>query len=223
MKIEKYTGPHTSYSEVHQTNVLRWTVLFNQGDGVFKPQTKEFKCKDFFNELVAKYHGHVLGCYGFTTESIELQDEGVWVLITHIINKEAYEANVGSINKLSAAEGLPPIKLEWHTPKSCVALLPREYFKNTYLISFLTYLMRVANVDEVVTDPTWRKHPTLNIDCPFRNVFDKVMDRGFKSPDIKSYYYAGKKNDYSVKPYVSNVHNNGVASWTALMMAEGIA
>ena len=69
MKIEKYNGPHTSYSEVPQTNVLRWTVLFNQGDGVFKPQTKEFKCKDFFNELVAKYHGHVLGCYGFTTES----------------------------------------------------------------------------------------------------------------------------------------------------------
>lgn len=223
MKINK-TYPSRTYSEVGQTNPLRWTILERLSDAEFNTQSCPFKCKDFFNEVVAAYHGQPLGAYSFETKGMKLQDEGVWVLLTHIINMDSFVANIGSINKLAVADGCPPVQLLPKDKESCVALLPRRYFDNTYLISFLSYLIRVANTDDVNPDPTWKTHSTLAIDCPFRNVFDKVMARGFKSPDIKSFYYAGKAWDHNKKldsSYV--VHNNGVASWTGLMMAEGIA
>ena len=222
MKISKYTGPHTSYSEVGQTNKLRWVCLHKDADGNFSEQSKEFKCKDFFNEIVAKYHGHILGCYGFTAEPIQTNDEGVWVELRYIANQDVYEKNIGSINKLCKRDGVPEIELIRYG-KGVVCLLPRAYFNDTYLISFLTYLMRVANVDVVVEDPTWREHPTKSIDCPFASMFDVVMNRGFKTPKTaaKAYYYAGKAHNYSVKPPVSYVHNCGVLQWSSHIKAEG--
>lgn len=223
MKINK-TYPQVHYSEVGQTNPLRFTILLRKSEVEFDTQSSEFKCKDFFNEVVAAYHGQPLGAYSFETKGMKLQDEGVWVLLTHIIKMESFVQNIGSINALAAKDGAPPVELMEKDKKSCVMLLPRRYFDNTYLISFLSYLIRVANTEDVNPDPTWKTHSTLAIDCPFRNVFDKVMARGFKSPDIKSFYYAGKKHDHSQKLSSSYiVHNNGVASWTALMMAEGLA
>lgn len=223
MKINK-TYPQVHYSEMPQNNPVRFTILFKNEDGSFDTQSSEFKCKDFFNEVVAAYHGQPLGAYSFETKGMKLQDEGVWVLLTHIIKLPSFEENIRSINKLAKKDGMPEVEVHAHTLDSVVALLPRAYFNNTYLISFLSYLIRVANTEDVNPDPTWKTHSTLEIDCPFRNVFDRVMARGFKSPAIKSFYYAGKKHDHSQKLSSSHiVHNNGVASWTALMMAEGIA
>lgn len=222
IQISKYQGPHRSYAEVGQTNKLRWVCLHRAEDGTFSEQSLEFKCKDFFNEIVAKYNGHLLGCYGFTADSIQTNDEGVWVELRYIDNPEAYQQNIGSINKLAAADGLPVVELLPYK-EGFVCLLPRKYFDNTYLISFLTYLMRVANVPEVVQDPTWRVHPTLAIDCPFKSMFDAVMNRGFKTPETaaKSYYYAGHAHNYKAKPMVHLVHNNGVLSWNSLLKSEG--
>jgi hypothetical protein len=222
MQIAKYTGPHRSYAEVPQTNKLRWVCLYRAADGTFSEQSLEFKCKDFFNEIVAKYNGHLLGCYGFTADSIQTNDEGVWVELRNIDNQEAYQQNIGSINKLIAAEGLPVVELLPYK-KGFVCLLPRKFFDNTYLVSFLTYLMRVANVAEVVQDPTWREHPTKAIDCPFVSLFDVVMARGFKTPETKAkaYYYAGQAHNHAPKPAVHLVHNNGVLSWNSLLKAEG--
>ena len=223
MKINK-TYPRVQYSEMPQNNPLRFTILFKNEDGTFDTQSSEFKCKDFFNEVVAAYHGQPLGAYSFETKGMKLQDEGVWVLLTHIIKMDSFVQNIGSINRLAAGDGMPAVSLLHAADGACVALLPRSYFDNTYLISFLSYLIRVANTEDINPDPTWKTHSTLEIDCPFRNVFHKVMARGFKSPDIKSFYYAGKKHDHKQKLTSSYiVHNNGVASWTALMMAEGLA
>ena len=222
IQISKYTGPHRSYAEVGQTNKLRFVCLHRAEDGTYSEQSLEFKCKDFFNEIVAKYHGHLLGCYGFTADSIEVNEEGVWIELRHIVNQEVYQQNIGSINSLIARDGLPQLELLPYKD-GFVCLLPRQFFDNTYLISFLTYLMRVANVQEVVQDPTWREHPTRAIDCPFVSMFDVVMNRGFKTPvtSAASYYYAGHAHNYKAKPAVHLVHNNGVLSWNSLLKAEG--
>jgi len=222
IQITKYTGPHRGYSEVGQTNKLRFVCLHRAEDGTFSEQSLEFKCKDFFNEIVAKYHGHLLGCWGFEAESIQVNEEGVWVELRNIDDVEVYKQNIGSINKLIATDGLPTLELLPYKD-GFVCLLPRQFFDNTYLISLLTYLMRVANVSEVVKDPTWKEHPTKPIDCPFVSMFDVVMNRGFKTPETKAkaYYYAGHAHNYKSKPPVHLVHNNGVLSWNSLLKAEG--
>lgn len=220
-KITPYAGPHTFYAEVGQTNPLRWTCLLHEGDGVFSEQSKLWKCKDFLNEIVAKYHGHLLGCYGFTADSVQTNEEGVYVLLTNIVDKDVYSQNIGSINSLAVAQGFAPVTLIDYE-EGFVCLLPRQYFETTYPISLLTYLMRVANVGEVVADPTWLSHPTKSIDNPFASVYDEVMKQGFKTPDNvgNSYYYYGRKHDYSTQPAVSMVHNCGVSQWVCLLNAE---
>lgn len=212
------------YTESPQSNPLRWTILYRVNEQTFQAQTIEFKCKDYFNECVALYHGDVLPeIYGFVPADLKLNDEGVYVLLNNIADKACYEANVGSINNLAAQYGMPPITLMPHNSKSYIALMPRKFFDSTWLTSLVTYLLRVANVKEVVADPSWKVHPTVTVDCPFRNQFDKVMNQGFKTPcDVQSYYYAGQKGNYKEKPHASClVHNNGVASWTNLLTAEG--
>lgn len=228
IQITAYKGPHTSYAEVGQTNPLRWVCLhkeLSEGDGMcFSEQSKPWKCKDFLNEIVAKYHGDLLGCYGFTADSVQTNEEGVWVRLFHIANPEAYTANIGSINALAAAQGFPELEL-FDYEGGFVVLLPRQYFNTTYPISLLTYLMRVANTDTVVTDTTWMEHPTKSIDNPFAGVYADVMAQGFTTPDNvgNSYYYYGKNHDYSKKPQVQMVHNCGVSQWTATLKAEKAA
>jgi hypothetical protein len=222
--IKAYKGPHTSYAEVGQTNPLRWECLYKESEGVFSKQSKLWKCKDFLNEIVAKYHGHLLGCYGFTADSVQTNEEGVYVLLTNIVDKDVYRQNIGSINSLAAAQGFPTIELI-DADEGFVCLLPRKYFETTYPVSLLTYLMRVANTGTVVTDALWLEHPTKSIDNPFASVYAEVMKQGFKTPDNvgNSYYYYGKSHDYSKKPKVEMVHNCGVAQWTVMLKAEKLA
>lgn len=227
--IKPYTGPHTSYAEVGQTNQLRWICLFREADStdtslVFSEQTKQWKCKDFLNEIVAKLHGHLLGCYGFTADSVQTNDEGVWVKLLNIHNKDAYRANIGSINELARAQGFADVTLH-EIEDGFVALLPRQYFDSTYSVSLLTYLMRVSNVPHAISDKTFKEHPTKSIDNPFPAVYNQVLEQGFTTPNNVggSYYYYGRKHDYSKKPQVMMVHNCGVAQWTNTLNAEKAA
>lgn len=223
IKINPYKGPHTSYAEAGQTNPLRFVCLHLQPNGEYSEQSKEFKCKDFFNEIVAKYNGHLLGCYGFTADSIQTNDEGVWVELRHIANPTVYQANIALVNKLIDKAGLPQLELLPYKA-GFVCLLPRRFFDNTYLVSLLTYLMRVSNTSAVIEDETFMEHPTKPIDSPFKSVYAKVIKRGFVVPENpgNSYYYYGKDRDYSEKPNVMMVHNCGVAQWTTMLMAEGL-
>lgn len=226
--ISAYKGSHTSYSEVGQTNKLRWINLFlesNDGKHMkFSEQTKQWKCKDFLNECVAMRHGHELGCYGFYAASVKTNDEGIWVKLINIHDKDAYKANIGSINALARAQGFPELEL-LEIEDGFVCLLPKEYLETTYSISLLTYLMRVSNVSQVITDKSFMEHPTKAIDNPFPSVYAQVLKQGFATPENVggSYYYYGLKHDYSKKPEVMMVHNCGVSQWTCTLNAEKAA
>lgn len=231
--ISKYTGPHTSYAEVGQTNKLRWINLFREGSKdydvsskelKFSEQSKQWKCKDFLNECVAARHGHILGCYGFTADSVKTNDEGIWVKLLNIADKECYKANIGTINELAVAQGFPTLEL-LEIEEGFVCLIPAAYLETTYPVSLLTYLMRVSNVPSVITDKTFMEHPTKAVDNPFPSVYAQVLKQGFKTPENvgNSYYYYGCKHDYSKKPAVMMVHNCGVSQWTCTLNAEKAA
>lgn len=211
IKINAYAGPHTSYSEMGQSNLLRWTVLFKEDNGSYTETTRKFKCKDFFNEVIAVRHGHDLGCYGFSAESVKINEDGVYCLMTSVSNQDAFEHNLGSINVYAEKSGMPA--LSWQrNGKDEILFMPMAYFDNTYFASLLTYMIRVSNVDSKFVD--FLTHPTRKIDSPFEAHYDKAFAGGFKLPiDVKSYYYVGPKNDYSKQPPVMYVHNCGVRQW----------
>lgn len=214
-------GYQSHYNEIPQSNPLRWVILHREMADLFTAQSSEFKCKDFFNEFVAKYSGHDTSIYGFNAGAMKVNDDFLYVQLLHIADLEVYKKNIGSINALAAKNDMPPVELIIEDA-IVVAVIPRAYFKSTWLISLLTYLMRVANVKAVVEDPEWKTHPSKGADNPFSNYYDRILARGFAVPDIAtSFYFVGNSIDYKAKPQVHFVHNNGCRNWMEMLQVEG--
>ena len=211
--------PSGSYAEVPQTNPLRWVNLFRNEDGSFTHTSKRWKCKDFMNEIVRKFQGQNSQIYGFNSQDIATNEDGVWLRLLHLVNKDAFIKNLRSINSWASKCGYPPVDLEdLPSAEEVIIRIPRKYFENTYSISFLTYFIRVANVDEVVQD--WAKHPTKNIDCPFESHWDTALKQGFAPPVEGYWYYMGKKYTDLKNPMTSTVHDCGVDAWLTAVQME---
>src|SRR5215217_7220298 len=95
MKVIPFAGEY-ALSEVGQTNPLRWVVLHRTDEETFVAQTTGFKCKDYFNDLVAKYHGHELSIYGFSTAKVEVNEEGLYVQLKNITGD--FDTNLDLVN-----------------------------------------------------------------------------------------------------------------------------
>lgn len=212
----KNSIPDGSYAEVGQTNQLRWVNMFKEEDGSFSYQSCKWKCKDFLNENVRKYQGEVSAIYGYDTTNMKQNDEGMWFHLLYIHDVGVFKKNLGSISKL---KGYEPIEV--HDYKGDLILfIPRYYFENTYRISVLTYLIRVCNVTEVITD--WKNHPTKSIDNTSPTYHDRIIDRGFVEPVKGYWYYVGKMHSPQKKPQTSTVHNCGMNAWMAAADKEGL-
>lgn len=212
MKIHGTPKAEGTYAEIPQNNKLRWVILKKREDGDFEVASAIFKCKDFFNDVVASYHGKDFSIYSFDAAIMPKYDEGVYVQLLNVHNLPAFQKNVRSINSMPGACGnLDVIQLE---DGNVVMLLPRVYFDTTWQISLLTYLIRVSNVDVIIDD--WFKHPTLSTDNPFKAHFAAIMKAGFNVPvkNLKAYYYFGtKQGAKDAEAYHSSFHNNGCWNW----------
>jgi len=133
--------PGHRYNENPQVNPLRWQIFFREGD-VFHPQTIRFMCKDYFNDVVAKYYDWKVIAYGLNNTNMKLNDDGCWVVLTGIMDMDFFTINLeNTINKENPEH---PLTYEVLDGKLLV-FIPRYYFTNTYLISLLSYVIRVSN------------------------------------------------------------------------------
>jgi hypothetical protein len=222
MKFTNRALSSSDYSEINQTNPLRWYIMGRDTTGGWRHQSGQFKCKDFLNEIVSKYQGHTFCVYGFDTKNMVFEDVGVYLRLTGLVAMEAFKANIGSINAWAAKDGLPPLVIEdvSEDGKECILLMPKVYFSNTYTCSFVAYLIRVANVSTVVED--WTKHPTKAVDNPYAKYFDKAMKQGFKPPVPGYWFYLMKDHTKLSNPMAYHVHDNGVYSWFNCLAMEGM-
>lgn len=207
------------YNEIPQSNPIRWAILHRE-DGCLSYQSALFKCKDFFNEFVSKYHGFDFRVYNFDAGKMKINEEGLYVRVSGLIDFTMFLKNIRSINSLCEAKGYPPIimyEVEDLKDDEAVLLIPRKYFDSTYSISWLTYFIRVSNVNMEITD--WTKHPTKPVDNPFAKFFDKAWEQGV-TPPIDSWFYAMKKNTTLKSPDSYTVHDNGVYNWFYFMELE---
>lgn len=205
-----------SYSEIPQNNKLRWTILFKEKDGSFTPTSKEFKCKDFLNDAVAKYEGHAFKIYQFDWRGTDINDEGLYLKLSNIVDAKSFVQNIGSIKNVKGYG--EELILEQHDASTFICFIPRSYFRSTYTVSLLAYLIRVSNVDCVIED--WIKHPTKSADNPFGSKHDKIVGGGL-TPPLPYAVYCGKskttvkdvmeKTSYGEGNY--KIHDNGCAAW----------
>jgi len=202
-------------SEANQSNSLRWSILYKEADGSFTDQTGLFKCKDYFNDVVAKYHGVEIKVYGFDTVPMSLNEEGVWVLLSQLKYTDNLMPHLAMLAEKAVQDGLDPFSFE-RQENDILLFVPRCYFDSTYRISFLTGMIRIAHSEGRFNSlaELYEKYPERSRDKPFYHFQDAaLLENGFKSP-IDGWMFHGKDKPMPTQDTVSmyTVHDNGVYS-----------
>jgi len=208
------------YAEIPQINPLRWEVLYKKGN-TFTLQTGKFRCKDFFNDLVAARKGYKMCIYGFNCADITTNRAGVWLRLSEIQDYQQFVSNINStLNVFYAGTYVPLITMEQLDTTTVLMFLPSHFFSNTYKISLCTYMIRLCNYGvvfgsfkEALTSLASQEDGAIQ-DSGKALALDWMLD--VPSTYDKYWYYAGKEYN-SVKqpvPNVAVVHNNGVHNWS---------
>lgn len=207
------------YGQSPQPNPLEFAVYWLTPEEKFEPQTNWFRCRDFFNDLVAKYFGHPGRVYGFDTEKINLNDYGVWIRLRNLT--PAFYKNVELflplLKEIDVELKFVPLDDD---PTQCLVIFPRRLFDSTWLISKVTLFIRMCNEDKEYT--SW---DTLVAESPEPLVLQYrhcVTARGFMLPQEyqKYWYYSHSKvNSENEKHYIGTIHNCGFVMWEQLMGA----
>jgi hypothetical protein len=135
------------YQESPQPNKLRWMALKYIGDNTFQPVSTVFRCKDYFNDIIAAHHFKAkITVYKFKIEPQEFFNFdwiGCPVLLLNV--EDDWLKHVTYVlNPYLEKQGMPPIapiKVE----QGYFVNIPKEYMKNTLRISTLTLFMRILN------------------------------------------------------------------------------
>jgi hypothetical protein len=215
-----------SYGEVGQINALRWQIYhYNHETHEMTPQSGLIKCKDFFNDLVASYHGKPFSIYGFDSTQIQLNEEGVYFLLHNIVPslKENLEGWIVPLVKEELGCDLTFTEVN----DQLLLFIPRRVFDKTYYISLLSLLIRASNYEEVFPNfeavwiPTksgWEK------ERPQWVKDNKAPTWRFTLPEsAKDFWmYAGEKFNSTTLPEkitgdMYTVHNNGILNWSLFL------
>lgn len=208
------------YHEIDQPNPIRWQILYRQSEDrtVFEKQSGKIKCRDFFNDIVAKYNGHPPGyIYGFNADNLKLNEEGMYFYLTNLQDK--FESNiVNKVNTILVNDDSPPLEIQMLGDKAALLLIPRHYFSSTYQISLVTLMIRVSNYGEEVPDML---EDFIACNPARLDVFRK-LEEGMKTvllstktkPPLQGFwYYASEHYNSGKEKYVNQIHNNGIIGW----------
>lgn len=216
-----------SFAENIQVNPLRWQALYKNPDGSFEDQTGVFKCKDYFNDIVAKYLDIDTNAFGFDTSKMKYNEEGVYILCSQLNHIPQFLDNIELISKQAESQGFPAFSGEKINTTTCLLFFPREYFRSSYITSLLTYLVRIAHCDEAFTEFSdfITNHPTKDVDNPFREKSGQIMSLLFKEPveDCWTYLGATKKTlitKVNAMGYSTSLHNAGCYNWHYMLDLE---
>lgn len=217
-----------TYSENPQPNSIRWRIMYKNEDGSFVDQAAVMKCKDFFNDVVAKVTGNKEFIkYIFDNKDIKSNEEGIYLLLTGLNSpKTIFARNVENIINPRLKEELGCVVLMEIEPEKVMMLVPKKVWSSTYYISLLSLLIRGCNYNEKVDgwDEMFRllytkeglyNNPT---GCGYlKEEHIKVLSEvGFNVPLAeKHWFYSSGVNSEKYEDYnlSSIVHNNGVVEW----------
>lgn len=217
--LEKWSG---SYAEIGQTNPLRWQNLRPIGNGVFEAVSKQWKCKDFMNEVVTSFHtGRDFSIYGFTVEHNKFFAEGQQRLPILLHNvKAGWKDNMEVVNDYLLEQGFEDVYTEVLPNNQALINIPPIYLTNTMFMSQVTLFIRLANTETVygsineMCNDKLNKQDANNLAACFK----KPLKDFPKELEQYIWYYNDEQNlkhgaDKSATINTSLMHNCGVVSW----------
>lgn len=211
------------YSEASQNNPIRWQVFTRNGD-TFIPQTGKFMCKDYLNDVCAKYNGKNVYAYGLKNHDMKLNDDGIWLQLTGITKLEVLMHNI----QCCINDENPEYPLTFEEYKGTIlAFVPRYYFNQTYLVSLLSYIIRISNGDkkfkdfkDALTSKNCQADPAI-----YGKGIQLALSWGFSVPEeFQKYwsYYSDSFNSALDNYEGSTIHNCGVMAWSKDMTTKQI-
>lgn len=218
-----------SYAEEGQINPLKWKCLYREpGTNNFKDTSGWWICKDFLNDCVAYYAiGYKFGVYGWGN-AIQKNDEGMYLLLKNVKDRDLFLQNLEVINKrMNEDLGVVLAAMPLEPVDQLIILIPTELFKNTYLISEITLLIRLSNYGKKFS--AWKDffgdilhHDKPHVDmAPFGKF---ASENGFHIPQQfqKYWYYCGPTSNSETNPKGQSytIHNCGVVSWVMAMNTQ---
>ena len=226
-----HTQKENFYNEVPQHNPMRWQIMFRNKD-TLSSQAHLMKCRDFFNDLVAKYVANVnFRVYSFDNKDIKFNKFGLYFLLSNIHDVDQYIGNVERtlIPKLKEQLGCT-LRVYKQGDKEVVVRIPPSVFTKTFYISAVTLALRMCNYNQEYQ--TWEdlfaeNNPANATDHAINTSHRKYLrENGFNLPDVVKQYwfFCGKEwNSDKTKPeeVPTVIHNNGVRNWIDYMKQTG--
>jgi len=206
-----------TYMESPQPNPIRWQWMYRTKQ-TLTAQAGVMRCKDFFNDLVAKRHGHDISVYGLTTNNLRFNRYGLYVLL-HDVLADTIIANIETaINPQMKKDIGKTIKCFKQSDTQVVIRLPLEVFDSTYRTSLTTMLIRLSNYDvkfDSFNDFYTAKSALNSVEHSMSPAAQKLTKQhGFTLPKDEWYFSSGGFCGSSHKPIsFSIIHNNGVTDW----------
>jgi hypothetical protein len=210
-----------SYSEIGQTNPLRWQNIKLVGPDTYEPVSKWWKCKDFMNEVVTSFHlERDFSIYGFQVTHSEFFNKGDTTLPILLKNvSKSFLVNMGVVNDHLLNEGYPAVEVYQHDIGAFIKV-PLEYLTNTLFMSQVTLFIRLANTEkEYTTLPDMLKDKHNGGDeANFNACLKKPLGSFPTSLSEYLWYYNEERNCRRDLPKDKNIqtslmHNCGVVSW----------
>jgi len=224
VKVKQAAHLPFKLNETGQINPLRWSILYLEEDGSYENQTGEFKCKDYFNDVVAKYNGFVLNVHGMNFEHIKLNTEGVYVRLSRLKWHAQLKANLQLIRDNAVENGLPPLNFS-QDGAHILIFIPKVFFSSTYQISYLTYLIRMAHCDKVFTSirSLVEANPYTQVDNPLGRWREHVLRHGYK-PAFGGWTFLGDSVQVTQEnktKWMYCIHNAGCQATLTMLNIAG--
>jgi len=216
--LDKWTG---SYSEIGQTNPLRWQNL-KPVEGGYEVVSHKWKCKDFMNEVVTSFHtGRDFSIYGFSVENKKFFSKGqadLPILLHNILPGWVYNMEV--VNDYLLSQGFEPVEFQQVKGNQWFIDIPEIYLMNTLFMSQVTLFIRLANtenvygsINDMCNDPL-NKQDAGNLAACFK----KPLKDFPEALENYIWYYDDQRNlrhdaPASATIQTSLMHNCGVVSW----------
>jgi hypothetical protein len=179
------SNPELSYTEVLQNNPIRFIALEKRGEN-YHNSSNWFKCRDFFNDIVAAHHGSFYSIYGFDNERVSIGEDGLLVGVKQLLNHEIFLYTLENIVNKELEVLSCKITYKW-VEGILVLAFPLELLKCTYYMSLATWLIRNSNGST--------KYSSLNGMVECSNEYpskpsDTVLKYKFNIPEyLKEYWW----------------------------------
>lgn len=207
-----------SYSEISQSNPLRWMNLKPNEDGTYTAVSGWWKCKDFMNDALTAYHtGKTFSIYGFTVDPKHFYAPGQTTMPILLKNVAAgWVENMCVVNDYLEEQGMPPVAFLVDNEHTFVEL-PNKYLENTFYMSQVTLFIRLANTEKVYQCLQEMQEDPVN--CNDADNLAACMEKpiGQLADKLKQYlwYYDVTNNCTKTTERImtSMMHDCGVVSW----------